>query len=77
MTDQGEGQNFGRKAQIIQETLDLVGYGFEESMTDEERDRLDVERQSFVLRAGWNNMSIEELEEMLTQNKAGEKVGDP
>jgi hypothetical protein len=53
--------NFAKKAKLINALLS-VEYGFTDAMTSDERDKLDVERQAFVLRMGWSWMSIEELE---------------
>ncbi len=56
---------FQEKFELIDELLSRADMGFEEGMTREEREALDMERQSLVLRAEWNNMSIEELRALL------------
>jgi hypothetical protein len=56
---------FQEKFELIDELLSRINMGFEEGMTREEREALDIERQSLVLRAGWNSMSIEELRALL------------
>ncbi len=53
------------KCELIREGLFRCDLGFEESMSKKEREELDVERQSFVLRAGYNKMSIPELRGLL------------
>ncbi|MEK7461695.1 MAG: hypothetical protein AAB586_01350 [Patescibacteria group bacterium] len=50
-----------KRAKLIMIMLDSE-YAFREDMTAEERDALDVERQSFAMRMGWTQMSIPELE---------------
>jgi hypothetical protein len=56
---------FKRKNDVIQELLRRAGMGFKEEMAEEQREALDVERQKLVLRAGWNNMTVQELEALL------------
>ena len=51
-----------KKARIIMAMLDY-DYAFEEGMSRDEREALDVERQLFALRMGWPSMSIAELED--------------
>ena len=61
---------FKEKSDLINELLTKMDLNFEDDMTREERENLDVERQMFVLRAGWNNMSVAELKELLTPKPA-------
>lgn len=56
---------FSEKFELINEILFRCDLGFKDDMSQEEREELDVERQSFVLRAGYNNMSVPELRELL------------
>lgn len=56
---------FKEKYDLINELLTRMDLDFESDMTREEREALDVERQTFVLRAGWNKLSIAELKELL------------
>lgn len=55
---------FKRKADLIEKMLS-VEYAFRDDMTRKEREDLDVERQMFVLRMGWNKLSIPELEDQV------------
>lgn len=51
-----------KRAKLIIAMLDFE-YAFQEDMTADERDALDVERQSFAMQIGWVQMSVPELEE--------------
>jgi mannose-6-phosphate isomerase-like protein (cupin superfamily) len=53
---------FQEKAELINEILRRENLNFEEEMTREEREALDIERQTF----GFNRMSMEELRKTLT-----------
>ena len=57
---------FQEKSELIYEILRRADLDFEEGMTREEREALDIERQTFVLRVGYNQMSCEELRKLLT-----------
>jgi hypothetical protein len=52
---------FEERAQLIDRLLAKEGLEFREGMTREEREALDVERQSLVLRLGANSWPIEDL----------------
>ena len=52
---------FAEKAGLIQDLLVKEGLGFKPGMTRQEREDLDVDRQSLVLRLGWNKLSMAEL----------------
>lgn len=60
---EGENERRDLKAKLILEILDLDGYAFRDDMTDDEREALDVERQSHVLRMGMNQWSVSQLQE--------------
>ncbi len=68
-----EVSEFKEKSDLINELLHKVNLDFEDDMTEEEHERLDVERQMLVLRAGWNNMSVAELKELLMPKPAEKK----
>ena len=51
-----------RRSELIRKLLDHE-YAFPENVSREEREQIDIERQNFVFRMGWRNMSVEELEE--------------
>lgn len=65
---------FKEKSDLIDELLHKVGLDFEPDMTEEEHEKLDVERQMFVLRAGWNNMFVPELKVLLMPKPVVEEV---
>lgn len=52
---------FKAKNDLIEKILAYEKLVFQDDMTEEERERMDVERQSFVLRMGFNQRSISEL----------------
>jgi len=56
---------FKEKSDLINELLHKMDLDFEDDMTREGREALDVERQMLVLRTGWNKMSATELKELL------------
>lgn len=56
--------DFRRKSELIRKMLD-VEHAFTDDMTRDEREALDIERQMFVLRMGWNNLTVEELEDQV------------
>jgi len=55
---------FERKAKLIEEILDKIK-PIPEGTSEAVRDAIDAERQFLVMRAGWNKMSVEELEMIL------------
>jgi hypothetical protein len=65
---------FKEKSGLINELLKRSDLDFEPKMTKEEREALDIERQMLVLRAGWNNMSVLELRELLEPKPAKKEV---
>lgn len=64
---------FKEKNDLLQELLRLEGLDFPKDATDEERERIDVERQSFVLRVGLNRLSVEELRTVLEDQRTVER----
>ena len=56
---------FAEKAGLIQDLLVKEGLGFRPNMSRGERENLDVDRQSLVLRLGWNKLSMAELRVLL------------
>lgn len=57
---------FKEKNDLIQELLKKSGLEFRKSMSRDKREKFDVERQNLVLRAGWNNMSVTDLRNLVT-----------
>ena len=55
---------FKEKAELIEEILNRIK-PIPKDAPQNVQDAIDVERQALVLRAGWNNMSIEELKIMV------------
>lgn len=53
--------SFKRRNDLIQQLLS-VEYAFDDNMSRDEREALDVERQMFCFRMGWHKMDIPELE---------------
>jgi len=58
---------FADKARLIETILDRIK-PIPESAPDDVKDAIDTERQMLVIRAGWNNMSVAELQ-ALVNNK--------
>ncbi len=56
--------SFVEKARLIEEILNSIK-PIPKNAPKDVQDATDVERQALVLRAGWNNMSIEELKTMV------------
>ncbi len=56
---------YKEKSELIYEILSRADMDFEFGMNRKEKEALDIERQMFVLRAGYNNMSISELRRLL------------
>ena len=54
---------FKEKAELIEKILDKIK-PIPKDAPQDVQDATDMERQALVLRAGWNNMSIEELKKM-------------
>ena len=54
------------KQAVIQRLLDIE-YAPRSRFHEEDPDSWDTERQMLVLRCGWNNMSLEELIELLPE----------
>jgi len=55
---------FEEKAKLIEKILDEIA-PIPENAPRNVRDLTDLERQRLVLQAGWNNMSVEELQELV------------
>ncbi len=60
---------FKEKFELIDEILLRAGLYFTENMSREEREKIDFERQEFVLQVGYNKMSFPELRELLKIKK--------
>ncbi len=58
-----------RRSELIRELLDHE-YAFPENISREDREQLDIERQDFVFRMGWQNMSVEELEKQAREMRS-------
>ena len=56
---------FKERNDLIQEFLKREGLDFRKGMSRKEREKLDMERQSLVLRVGLNKMSVKELRHFL------------
>jgi len=57
---------FEEKGRLILTILDRIK-PIPESAPDEVKDAIDTERQILVMRAGWNNMSINELRALIAK----------
>lgn len=62
------------KNDLIQELLRRSGLEFEEGMSREDREALDRERHTVVLRVGWNKMSVRNLKQLLESKEKDESV---
>jgi hypothetical protein len=51
------------KAKLIMDILDLDGMAFRDDMSRDEREAMDVERQSYVMRLGLTQWSLTRLED--------------
>lgn len=56
---------YKEKSELIYEILSRADMDFEPGMNRKEKEALDMERQMFVMRAGYNKMSIPKLRKLL------------
>jgi len=54
------------RLELIEELLIRSERGFTEEMSSQEKETLDTERQSLIIKMGWDKLSIPELRELLT-----------